>query len=78
MEEKDFNIKCENLRLAVRDVINQSDLPLAAVYYIIKDIYSELFNLYMSYFNTAQLKKLNEQQEQLDQNIDKLNEEIKQ
>lgn len=41
-----INLKTEQLRLSIKDMISSSELPISNIYYIIKDIYSDIAILY--------------------------------
>lgn len=51
---RDFRKKCE-------DVINNSGLPIDAVYYVLKDVFEEITNIY----NQEMMKEEKEKEEDL-------------
>ena len=45
----DVNLTIENTRQSIVDTINQSGLPIGVVYYVLKDIMTNLSNSYDAY-----------------------------
>lgn len=43
---ENYSLKMEEYKNQVIDLTNQSELPIGAIYYIIKDLYKELESLY--------------------------------
>lgn len=60
--DKDFNLMCDDLKIKMTDLINESELPVAATYYILKDIFHNLENFYIGYLNEKKIKQVAEQQ----------------
>ena len=59
----DFNLKCENFKKDLVNLINSNDdLPISVVYYIFQSLYNEIENLYMN--TVYQQKKKKEQTEE--------------
>ena len=54
--DKDFNLMCDDLKIKLTDLINESELPVAATYYILKDIFHSLENFYIGYLNGKKIK----------------------
>ena len=70
-EEEDirgFNLKIDNLRTGLANVINSSNLPAGIVYFVLKDVFTEVGNLYSMNANK-------EYQEFCEQTKEKENEE---
>lgn len=71
--ERDSNLIVEQFKTDLIDAINHSNLPIAVVYYVAKDVFKDLEETYTNYVNKA-LK--DEQAAQLQQNKEKpLNED---
>lgn len=53
MENKEigFNTRCENLKQALINTINQSDLPISVVFYIAKSIMLDIETTYYGVLN---------------------------
>lgn len=51
-QEIGFNTRCENLKREVIDNINQSDLPIGVIYYIMKTIMSDVTSTYYGVLNS--------------------------
>lgn len=51
-QELGFNTRCEKLKRTLANEINTSNLPIAPVYYIVKNLYQELENLYYGALNS--------------------------
>lgn len=49
--EKSFNIKVEELKERLFEIINNSDLPFSSVYYLFKDFMQDLTNAYTENLN---------------------------
>ena len=54
MENKEigFNTRCENLKRTLIDNINESDLPIGVIYYIMKTIMSDVTSTYYGVINS--------------------------
>lgn len=59
-----FNLKCDIFKNNLLNIINENQLPIAATYYILKDIFFQIENLYIGTINQA---VLNEQQNTITQ-----------
>lgn len=71
--ERDSNLIVEQFKTDLIDAINHSNLPIAVVYYVAKDVFKDLEETYTNYVSKA-LK--DEQAAQLQQNKEKpLNED---
>jgi len=53
MNEKDFNYKCNELRRQLEKNINESEMPIAVVYLILKDLYNEIEKINIAYLNSV-------------------------
>lgn len=51
-KEKSINMKTEEFRSALFNIINQSNLPVSIVYYVFKDVGQELENIYYGTLNS--------------------------
>lgn len=60
--DKDFNLVCDDLKIKLTNLINESELPVAAIYYILKDIFHNVENFYIGYLNEKKIKQAAEQQ----------------
>lgn len=47
-----FNTRCENLRRTLIDNINESDLPIGVIYYIMQTIMSDVTSTYYGVINS--------------------------
>jgi len=54
--DKDFNLVCDDLKIKLTNLINESELPVAATYYILKDIFHNVENFYIGYLNEKKIK----------------------
>lgn len=52
MNEKDFNYKCNELRKQLEKTVNESGMPIAVVYLILKDLYNEIEKINIAYLNS--------------------------
>ena len=52
MNEKDFNYKCNELRKQLEKIVNESEMPIAVVYLILKDLYNEIEKINIAYLNS--------------------------
>lgn len=66
-----FNLKCDDFKSKIIEIINQSDLPIAVVYYIFQSVYTEIENTYFGTINSARLKQQKEAIEKLKQDVEK-------
>ncbi len=65
----DFNLKCNNLRSEIIKNINESNLPIAVIYYMFQSLYIEIENTYFKTINQIQLKQQKKSTEkELEQN----------
>ena len=53
----DFNLECNNFKNAIIATINDSKLPAAAIYYILKDIYNSIELQYIEAINYSLSKE---------------------
>lgn len=67
----DFNLRCDNLKSEIIKVINQSDLPIAVIYYMFQNLYTEVEHTYFGTINSARLKQQKESVEKLEQGMEK-------
>lgn len=61
MEEKKevtlgFNTLCENYKTKLVELVNESGLPIGAVYFITKNIMAEIENTYYGVLNSEAVK----------------------
>lgn len=61
MDYNEFNYQLENLKSNLFEQLENSKLPLGAVFYLIKDIYYNLQNQYIASVNSYSISKPLEQ-----------------
>ena len=61
MDYNEFNYQLENLKSNLFAQLENSKLPLGAVFYLIKDIYNNLQNQYIASINSYSMSKPQEQ-----------------
>lgn len=59
-----FNSQCRDFEVKLINLINESQLPAAAVYFIFKSVYQDLENTYIGASNSEILSKQNDEEEQ--------------
>ena len=62
MDYNEFNFQLENCKQNIINILNNSKLPIGALLYIIKDIYSELNSQYIASVNSYSLQHPTEEQ----------------
>ena len=67
----DFNLRCEDFKAEISKLITQSKLPMAIVYYILKDVYTQIQNTYFGTINSIRLQQQKESIENLKKEIEK-------
>ena len=65
-----MNYKIELFKQKMIELINQSELPVGTIYYIIKDLFKQLENTYFQQVE-KQFKQLKQNEEKQDQNQQK-------
>ena len=70
-----FNIKCENFRSNLLKNINQSDLPVCVIYYIIQNIYNQIQQNYYSTLNQFYIQESQKKKEEAKMEIEKAKKE---
>ena len=70
-----FNIKCENFRSNLLKNINQSDLPVCVIYYIIQNIYNQIQQNYYSTLNQFYIQESQKKKEETKMEIEKAKKE---
>ena len=55
---ENINLKIENLRNDLVAMINQSELPIAVIELICKELYTKVQNNYIAYINTERIKEM--------------------
>ena len=66
----------KNLRKQIEDLINNSELPIDAVYFVLKDILNEVTQIYENVIREEELQAaLKEQKEKEDTNDEDINKE---
>ena len=58
-----INLKTEKLRSDLYAIVNQSQLPIANVYFVYKDVFKDLEKLYNDVIN-KEITKMREEQKQ--------------
>lgn len=56
MDYNEFNFQLEKCKQNIINVLNNSKMPIGALLYIIKDIYSELNSQYIASINTYSMQ----------------------
>lgn len=56
MDYIEFNVQLEQLKNNLYQQLEQSKLPLGAIFYLIKDIYNSLNNQYIASINSYSLE----------------------
>ena len=64
----DFNLKCENLKNNLLKVINESKMPMAAIYFIFKSIFSDIQDQYYKTINDLILVQQNKEEKEENEN----------
>lgn len=64
---EDFNYNCNQFKKDLENLINASNLPIAAVFFVLKDIYNEIEKLNIAYLNSLALKESKNLEKKLDQ-----------
>lgn len=54
----------EELKLKLLQAVNESNLPLEAIYYVAKDFFRDVDDTYKRYLEQTQIQKENEKQEE--------------
>ena len=67
--QEDFNYKCNHLKSDIENLMTDSKLPIAVIYFIIKDIYNDIEKFNISYLNSLSLNESEKLQQKLDHNI---------
>lgn len=67
----DFNLRCENFKTEISKIINQSELPVAVIYYIFQSIYTQIQHTYYGTINSIRLQQQKKSIENLKETIDK-------
>lgn len=62
MDYNEFNFQLEQLKTKIYEQLNNSKLPLGAIFYLIKDIYNSLNNQYIMSINNYSLEKNTDQE----------------
>lgn len=70
-----INIKTEKLRNALYAIVNESKLPIANVYFVYKDVFKDLEELYENVINKELVGQQEEQKEEKEQEEEILEEE---
>lgn len=69
--QKDFNLKNEYFKKNIYNQIDNSDLPVANIYYIFKDIFKNIESSYFQYINEKLLEETEvEEKKQIVQNFE--------
>lgn len=63
--EDSINIKTEEFKQNLYNLINQSNLPISNVYYVMKDVFKELEGIYL---NTLQQERIKRQKIKKEEN----------
>ena len=57
MDYNEFNYQLEQLKSNIYQILEQSKLPLGAIFYLFKDIYNNLDNQYIATVNSYSMQK---------------------
>ena len=57
MDYNEFNYQLEQLKSNIYQILEQSKLPLGAIFYLFKDIYNNLNNQYIATVNSYSMQK---------------------
>lgn len=68
--QEDFNYKCNHLKSDIENLMTDSELPIAVIYFIIKDIYNDIEKFNISYLNSLSLNESEKLQQKLDHDIE--------
>lgn len=72
MDYNEFNFQLEKCKQNIIDILNESKMPIGALLYIVKDIYSELNSQYIASINTYSISHpKKEEKESIDIDIPK-------
>ena len=63
-----LNLKCEDLKQEIINLINSSDLPLSLVYYMFQNLSMEIQSLYMNTLRQERKKEQEQNKENSNQN----------
>lgn len=63
-----LNLKCEDLKQEIINLINSSDLPLSLVYYMFQNLSIEIQSLYMNTLHQERKKEQEQNKEKSNQN----------
>ena len=63
-----LNLKCEDLKQEIINLINSSDLPLSLVYYMFQNLSIEIQSLYMNTLRQERKKEQEQNKENSNQN----------
>ena len=63
MDYNEFNYQLEQLKSKIFQVLNNSQMPIGAIYYLFKDIYNDLTHQYIASVNSYSMghSSVNEQ-----------------
>ena len=68
MDYNEFNYQLEELKSKIFKILEESNLPLGAIFYLFKDIYNDLNNQYIATVNSYSINR-SENKEQYEQII---------
>ena len=60
----DINKKIDIFSQQMQEIVNESELPIGIVFYIIKDLYREIEHTYISYLNNLAFQTEEKTQEE--------------
>lgn len=52
----DFNLKCDNLKQEIIEKINNSQVPIVVIYYLLKDLFNQVQKQYYGTINELRLQ----------------------
>ena len=61
MDYNEFNYQLEQLKSKIYKILEQSKLPIGAIFYLFKDIYTNLNNQYIATINSYSMNRPIEQ-----------------
>ncbi len=72
--EKSFNIKVEELKEKLFEIVNESGLPFSSIYYLFKDFMKDLTDAYIENLN-KEYQQYQKEKEETTENEENINQE---
>ena len=64
-----FNLKCDIFKTNILNIINQSELPISVIYYILQNIYNQIQKTYYGTINQIRLEEQEKAKKELEEKI---------